>query len=180
MELQRCRFCGEVYYGEKPSHCPHCGASKKFMLPIGLWKEENRGVEISEKTREILRQAQALEFYNTRFYRAASATENAEISGYFKYLSKIEGEHYSVLTKLLGEEKNPEISGKEDSKGSDFKNLTHSEEREELASALYEEFTDQVSERRVKEIFLELTKIENDHLKLDKLELQKLKAEKTA
>lgn len=180
MELQRCRICGEVYYGGKPTHCPYCGAHERFLVPVENWQEENIGVEISPETKERLEQARELEFFNTRFYRAAAETKNPELHGYFKYLTRIEAEHYSVLTKLAGEEKSADILGKEQPKDSDSQNLEFSEERETKASNLYKQFAEETPERRVKEVFKELSEIESDHLALDVLELNRLKSSQTA
>jgi rubrerythrin len=131
-------------------------------------------VELTEKSQENLKEAQGLEYYNTRFYRAAAKSDSPEISGYFKYLAKIESEHYSVFTKLLGAEKDPSILEPSEALGSDIENLHHGREREAMASALYKKFTAEATEPRVREVFASVSQIEADHLHLDEEELKKL------
>lgn len=175
MELTRCRICGEVYFGSSPSHCPYCGAHKKYLVPLGKWKDENRGVVPGEKEKENLKTTQALEYENTRFYRAAAGeAESPEIAGFFKYLARIENEHYNVASKLLGAEKDPAIFKPSDSKGNDLANLKYSKEKEEHAAKLYAGFIPQSENERIKTFFEALAEVESDHIVLDDSEIDKL------
>lgn len=173
-ELFRCRICGEVYFGKHPSHCPFCGAHEKFLIKMNVWKEENIGVEVGEKSLANLRAAQKLEYDNTRFYKACAQSKNPEIAGYFKYLSKIEAEHYSVFCKLAGDQKDPTIMDPSEDKGSDLANLEYGSEREAMAKDLYAKFAEEATETRVKEVFTEIGLVETDHLNLDHEEIDKI------
>jgi len=174
-QLLRCRICGDVYFGKHPSHCPYCGAHQKYLIPINAWNDENKGQIISEKDKSNLKVGQGLEFFNTRLYKSAAQSENQEISGYFKYLGRMESEHYGVFCKLLGEEKDPDINIPSGGKGSDLENLELSTEREAIAAKKYNQFANEAENARVKDFFTALVEIETDHLNLDHLEIDKLR-----
>jgi rubrerythrin len=172
----RCRICGEVYFGNHPTHCPFCVAHAEYLVALGVWKDENAGIELTETDRKNLEETRELEYINTRFYRAAAAaTESTAIQGYFKYLAKIENEHYNVACKLLGAEKDATIFDPSEGKGSDMANLEHSKEREEHASKLYETFIPISGSERVKTFFKALSVVEADHIELDAKEIEEIK-----
>lgn len=175
MELFRCRICGEVYFGNHPSHCSYCGAHEEYLIPITDWIDENVGVKPNETEKKNLEITRDLEYENTRFYRAAAkATKNEELVGYFKYLAKIENEHYSVACRLLGVEKDPAIFEPSEERGSDLANLEYSKEKEDHASKLYAEFIPQTENERLKTFFKALSAVEADHIELDNLEIEKM------
>lgn len=174
MELVRCRICGEVYFGKHPTHCPFCGAHAVYLVPIGSWKDENAVVELRDVDRANLETTRDLEYENTRFYRAASsAAETEELRGYFKYLAKIENEHYNVAVKLLGGQKDPSIFEPGEEKGSDMANLEFSREKENHASKLYATFIPESESERLKTFFTALSEVEADHITLDDEEINK-------
>jgi rubrerythrin len=173
--LFRCRICGEVYFGTHPSHCPFCGAHKGFLVAINIWKDENQGVSLSSQELEFLKTTQGLEYENTRFYRAAqNRAENDELKGFFKYLSKIENEHYNVATKLLGADKDQSIFEPGEEMGTDIKNLEHSKVKEKHASELYASFIPKCETPRLKTFFRALSDVEADHIELDTEEIDKI------
>lgn len=174
--LFRCRICGEIYFGKHPTHCPFCGAHGEYLVDIKTWKDENLGIVITNADKDHLEKTKELEYVNTRFYRAAAAeSESKEIQGYFKYLAKIENEHYNVACKLLGVEKDSSIFEPGEAKGSDISNLKHSKEREEHASNLYKTFISASGSDRLKVFFNALARIEADHIELDKIEIEEIK-----
>lgn len=174
--LYRCRICGEVYFGTHPSHCPFCGAHQGNLIPIAAWHDENEGTKVSDQDRHKLETTQKLEYDNTRLYRAAAAEASTpELSGYFKYLAKIENEHYNVVTKLLGTPKDGTIFEPSKGMGSDIDNLKKSEQLEDHASKLYANFAESTVEPRLKKVFQALSEVEADHIVLDEAELSKLK-----
>lgn len=176
MELVRCRICGEVYFGKHPSHCPYCGAHAEYLIPIANWKDENLGFELTEEEKKSAKETIDLEYTNTRFYRAAAkATKILELSGYFKYLAKIENEHYNVACKLLGVDKDASIFEPSEERGSDIANLEYSREKERHASKLYAEFIPKAKNERMKTFFKALSIVEADHIDLDDLEIGRLK-----
>ena len=175
--LYRCRICGEAYFGKHPSHCPHCGANAKYMTSISGWVDENIGVIATEAEKGFLAQTRDLEFHASRLYRAsAKDSANPEIVGYFKYLARVEREHYEVACKLLGEKISDDINGLgTDSKGDDLANLEESKRLEEEATKLYRGFAEKSKTERIVDFFSALAAIEADHIELDTGEILKLK-----
>jgi rubrerythrin len=175
-EIFRCRICGEVYFGEHPSHCPHCGAHEKFMIKATAWKNENNKAEDLAKISENnMKETRDLEHSATQFYRAAAKeASNDYVKGFFKYLARTEKEHYEVASKLLGLPIEDSIDKASEGKGSDIENLKESQRREEHVTELYAKFAKEAAEPRFKEVFAALSEIEADHIELDKEELSKL------
>jgi|Deesub1362A_J573_1020465.scaffolds.fasta_scaffold22515_1 rubrerythrin len=167
MRVYRCRLCGDPYIGNAPpTHCPFCGAPIEFMVPAEEWVDENRGVELSERSRKNLEEALELELTNAGFYRAAmEKSKNDYFKGMFKALSKVESEHASIICKLLGINK-PEIPVIEAS-DNDLENVKESFERESRAIKFYTKSAQEAVEERVKEVFTALVNIESTHLLLD-------------
>jgi rubrerythrin len=174
--LFRCRICGEVYFGSHPSHCPYCGAHGIYMIAITDWKDENIGVDLSDISEKNLKTTLDLEFHASRLYRAAAGKSSSnEVKGFFKYLAKVEGEHYSVVCKLLGIEADKDIYGLgSDAKETDSENLAESKRLEVHATDLYRKFSEEAEEPRIKEFFKALADVEADHVKLDDEELLKI------
>jgi len=178
--ILRCRICGEVYFGKHPSHCPFCGVHQKFLISITAWREENKNQNIEdENDKKILTEAIGLEYSNTRLYIAASKNAQREdVAGYFKYLSKVELEHYEVFTKLLSVPMDETIKSPSQSKGGDLENLKESSVREARAQGLYTRFARDTKNPRLKEVFRAISEVEGDHLKLDRIEIKKLEGNK--
>lgn len=175
MELVRCRICGEVYFGKHPTHCPFCGAHGLYLIGIGQWTDENVGLELVGPDKTNLETTRDLEYENTRFYRAAAvAAQTDELKGYFKYLAKIENEHYNVAIKMLGGQKDPSIFEPSEEMGSDLKNLEHSKEKEDHASKLYATFIANSGSERLKTFFAALSEVEADHISLDDKEISRI------
>lgn len=170
MEFYRCLICGDVYMGkEKPSHCPFCGAHDRYIVANDEWVDENLSLKtLSEVSKNNLEKALQLEVNNSPFYRdAMNKTSNRVLQGIFKYLSKVEGEHASLIGKMLnGERKEPE-EGKEVALDDDRANIEAAHAREVAATAFYKQAAAEAIEERVKKIFLALAEIENDHIVLE-------------
>lgn len=177
MRVFRCRICGDPYVGyEKPKNCPFCGAHEEFMVDASEWRDENRLSELSETSRRNLEKALELEMSNSAFYRcAAEHATDVELQGMFKALSKIEAEHATVISKLLGIPK-PDI-GKVDvhCTRNDLENVEESSRRETNASEFYAQAGAEAVEPRVREVFFALVEIEKDHLQLDAMEKERLR-----
>jgi rubrerythrin len=174
--LFRCRICGEVYFGSHPTHCPYCGAHGRYLVNIKDWTDENSGVVPTQTERENLETTKQLEYENTRFYRAAGkSAKTEELRAYFKYLAKIENEHYNVACKLLGADKDPLIFDPSEDKGSDLENLKYSKDKENHASNLYKEFIPRCESQRLQDFFAALSEVEADHITLDDSEISELK-----
>ena len=169
LELFRCRICGEVYFGSHPSHCPYCGVHGVYLIHISDWKNENLAVTLTDISKKNLETTLKLEFNASRLYRAsAKKSKSDEIQGYFKYLARVEKEHYEVVCKLLGVDISDEINGlSDDVKDTDVENLSISQKLEEAATKLYRKFSTEAKEPRVKDFFKALSDVEADHTKLD-------------
>ena len=174
MQTYRCTICGEAYIGStRPSHCPFCGAHQNFLVLALEWSEQNIGLSLSEKTKEYLQKSLELEIGNTSFYRCISQTvADPEISGMFKFLSKVEREHASVIRKLLGLEKEDE--GSSDCFPDIKKDLEETRTREDKAINFYKEIVKEAPEPRIKIVFAALIQIETDHFNLAEEKLKQL------
>lgn len=170
MRFYRCRICGDPYMGsEAPSHCPFCGAQKEYMVTAADWTDENESIsELTDISRANLEKALQLEVNNKAFYADASAKADlVELQGIFKNLSKIEGEHASVIKKILKVE--PPAPEEEKKTASDnlHENLEAAREREKFASSFYAQSAGEATEERVKLVFGVLSQIEADHIQLE-------------
>jgi rubrerythrin len=170
VNFYRCLICGEVYMGDGvPSNCPFCGAVAKHIVPVEQWVGENDGLdELTDISRKNLQAALQLEVNNAPFYRdAMTRTMSTELQGIFKYLAKVEAEHASLIRKIVkGELPDPE-PGKEIAGDDDIANLAGAHEREKHATKFYAQAAREASEPRVKKVFLALSEIESDHVKLE-------------
>lgn len=164
-----CEICGDAYIGsEKPKNCPFCGARENF---IKLGSEANPVVnvktELSEKTVSNLKETLELEMDAHAIYICmAGKADSYEINKMYKRLAKVELEHATICTKLLGMEM-PETRSKECS-DEDIANFQKTLELEDHASTLYAQFAKEASEQHVKIMFTALTQVENDHIELVK------------
>ena len=126
MNFYRCLICGDPYMGkERPSHCPFCGAKDEYLVPASEWVDENLTLgALSEVSRKNLEKALQLEVNNAPFYSdAMQRTKDIELQGIFKYLSKIEKEHSTVVKKILKCELPEPEPGKEVAADDDRENL---------------------------------------------------------
>jgi hypothetical protein len=170
MNFYQCLICGEVYMGDAVcSNCPFCGAKAKYFVPPAEWVDENIGIgELSEISRGNLEKALQLEVNNAPFYQnAMNKAKSIELQGIFKYLSKIEREHQSVARKILKCGLPDPEPGKEIAGDDDTANLRAALEREKSATAFYAQSAKEAAEPRVKKVFLALSEIESDHVKLE-------------
>jgi rubrerythrin len=170
MNFYRCLICGEVYMGDAaPSNCPFCGAKAKHLVAADEWMDESTGLgELSGVSRENLVAALQLEANNAPFYvDAMKRTDSIELQGVFKYLAKIEREHASVIQKILKCGPLDAEPGKEIAGDDEMANLLQAHEREKHATKFYADAAKQATEPRVKQVFLALSEIESDHVKLE-------------
>ncbi len=170
MHFYRCLICGEVYMGDGiPSHCPFCGARPVNLVPNDQWVDENKDLgELSAISVENLQKALQLEVNNAPFYvDAMNKAQNTELQGMFKYFSKIETEHASVIRKILRCDLPQPEHSKEVAVDDDLENIRAAHAREKEATRFYADAAKQAVEPRVKKVFLSLTEIESDHVKLE-------------
>lgn len=170
MNFYRCLICGEVYMGSVvPSNCPFCGAKAEYLVPAAEWVDENLGISnLGEVSRRNLEQALQLEVNNAPFYRdAMEKTSSIELQAIFKYLSKIEREHQSVVQKILKCELPQPEPGREVAADSDEENMQAAHAREQSATAFYARAALEAVEPRVRKVFTALSQIESDHVALE-------------
>lgn len=171
MKFYRCLICGDVYMGtEMPTNCPFCGAQAlKYLVKAQDWVDENREIgNISDISRRNLEIALQLEVNNAPFYKDASAKSgNIELQGVFKCLAKIEAEHASAINKILKTEPPPPEEGKEVAGENDIDNLKAAHRREVAAAAFYKKAVSEAAEPRINKLFIALTEIETDHIRLE-------------
>ncbi|MDD3498249.1 MAG: ferritin family protein [Candidatus Moranbacteria bacterium] len=162
-----CEICGDAYLGtEAPSKCPFCGADHSYIKPGA---EANpvfkRAGEIGEKSKENLMLTLDLEMKASAIYLCmAGKTEKFEIKQMYKRLAKVELEHATVVTKLLGIEM-PK-SSVEECGDEDLENFEKTVELEEHATSLYGRFAAESEEEKVKTFFVALMKVEAEHIEL--------------
>lgn len=169
MKVWRCRICGDPYVGaEAPSHCPFCGAERKYIIPAADWVEPVVD-SLSDVSKANLESALGLEVSNAEFYLAAAKEaegKDHEAFAMFKAISKVEAEHASTIVKLLKVDK-PAVSHKPElSKGSVLENMKDAHAREARAIRHYGKAAEAAAEPRVKEVFAAFVEIEQTHLDL--------------
>ncbi len=170
MQFFRCRICGDVFIGTAaPSNCPYCGGKAKYLVPVEQWVDENLAItELSEISRQNLEKALHLEVDNTPFYRDASAkAKTMKLQGVFKGLAKVENEHASVIQKILKCKFPPPNPANSTATDDDPENLRLAHEREIEASKFYARSSVEAIEPRVKKVFLALSEVEADHIRLE-------------
>lgn len=174
MKVFVCRICGDSYIGKEiPGSCPFCGVEKKFLVLAHIWKNEY-DVELTDPSKKNLEEALRLETSNVKFYKCVEETStNTEIQKVFKGLRKVEAEHVSVFKKFLKIDKDPEAE--EVCIDDVMKSLEESSVREQRAIDFYMRAAGEATEPRIKEVFTAITKVEQDHLTLDREMMEKYK-----
>ncbi|RJQ33249.1 MAG: ferritin [Actinobacteria bacterium] len=174
MQAYRCKICGETHLAVgRPGNCPFCGAHEPNMIIADHWVDKDQGIKLTDVSKKNLEIALEVEISNTAFYQAAADLsifpENKSI---FKRLSRVESEHASVIAKILGIEKPDIPKGK--ASENDLDNYKEALEREKKAVAHYQQARDKAIEKRVRQVFVALVEVENDHLKFDKANVGKM------
>lgn len=164
-----CEICGDAYLGEeKPHNCPFCGARMAF---IKEGKDAKPVVEVKEQLSELttknLKETLQLEIEANAIYLCmAGKAKSYEVMKMYKRLAKVELEHATICTKLLGIAM-PEIASRQCS-DLELENFQKTLELEDHASHLYATFAKEAIEQHVKIMFTALTQVETDHIELIK------------
>ncbi len=167
VQVFRCMICGDPYIGfEVSSNCPFCGAHERYMVHQSDWKDISK-VELTGNSRKNIESSLHLEISNAEFYLCVSRTSrNQEIRTIFRALSRVETEHATIFSKILGKEK-PVIELRKGICSTDeHETLKEADRRENRVVSLYTEFLKQATEPRVRELFTALIEIESDHIDL--------------
>ncbi|MBU2561164.1 MAG: ferritin [Nanoarchaeota archaeon] len=163
----RCNICGDGYVGEgRPTHCPFCGAPDKYIVEAEKYKAPVVG-KLSEVSANNIMEAIKLEVGNSQFYFcAAKNSKDIELQARFKALGKVEAEHASLLSKIIGAQP-PVIDRNAGKCRPDDKALVQeSHDREKRAIGHYRKFLGEAAEMRVKQVFAALVEIETTHIEL--------------
>ncbi len=171
MRMYRCRICGETHLGTAaPTRCPFCGANEKYFVDGDGFSSSENVVQLTEIERDDIGTAVEIERSNARFYAAMASLQGDEnLSNAYKRLSRIEAEHCSVFSKLLGITKPADLNTPEGDTGSWCDAIAESAARELKAAHLYAEMSGRATNPRVIEVFAAVSAIEADHLEFDKL-----------
>lgn len=170
MKAYRCLICGEVYVGTgRPSHCPFCGAKGEHLVKAAQWVDENVGIgELSALSKMNLETALQREVNDAPFYRdAMMKARDTELQAIFKYLSKIEAEHASVVRKILKCDMPQPERDRVVANNDESENLRAAHEGKKTAATLYKRYAEEAVEPRVKKVFTALSEIESDHANLE-------------
>ncbi len=161
----RCLICGETYIGRQgPDRCPFCGVAGRYIADAAEYVDYS-GMELSERSKDFIRQAMKIEASNVAFYKcAADCADNAVVSALFKRIGKHEAEHLELLADHMGVDE-PAIEP-EECCNNDAENMQKSHDREDRAVKLYTRFAEEAPEPRMKEIFSAIAGIEQEHYKL--------------
>lgn len=167
MKTYICQICGDAYLGhERPGDCPFCGAAGNFLKegdgsPVLYFKVDALG----ELTRKNLEFSLELERKATAIYACmADKADSYEVKAMFKRLSKVEMEHVSIFSKMLGVEK-PAIDPQECSE-SDIENFKTTLALEENATNEYFKFAREATEPNAKIVFTAIAGAEKGHIEL--------------
>jgi rubrerythrin len=171
MKMYRCRICGETHLGTvAPTRCPFCGAHDTHIVEGDGFDSAENAVQLTEIERADIERAIEIERSNARFYSAMVGLEGDEnLSSAYKRLSRIEAEHCSVFSKLIGSAKPGDLDVPEGETGQWCDAIEESASRERTAARFYAEVAARATNRRVIEVFDALSAIEADHLEFDEL-----------
>ncbi|MBR9676015.1 ferritin [Candidatus Woesearchaeota archaeon] len=168
-QLFKCQICGDPYLGDETlSKCPFCGAPKNYIVEAREYIDYfAQQIDFSTKELDNFKKALDLEIGNASFYsKAAVTSSDAYFKSLFKALFKVENEHADVFTKHLKTVK-PEIDKSIEADQDGHTNLLESHRREQIAIESYQNFYNEATTPRAKQIFEALVKIEKDHLGLE-------------
>jgi rubrerythrin len=155
---------------ESIKYCPFCGVTAKYIK--GGSEEIFMGHVESLNNNElvILDHAMKLEIFNSDFYKSAAVlARNDQVKETFKALSKIERMHAIVHKKLGGFKELPKLVNIDYSKHKTDKRLMKlAEDREIHATKFYEKNAKKIVDTIVKDVFIALSEVEKDHIKIVK------------
>jgi rubrerythrin len=128
---------------------------------------DNPAGELTEVERSLMKRTLELEIDNTTFYRSAMAkADSVDGQMLFKALSRVEAEHASTVSKILGVPKPDWEKLTATAFDTHQENVRDSLRRENRAVDFYKSALGQAQDARLKEIFSALIEIESDHIAL--------------
>lgn len=150
---------------ENIEYCPFCGVeSSCFVEYSDIYEKQDIK---DSKTLDILEKAMKLETFNGDFYKeAAKLAKDEKIQAVFSDLSRIEYMHANVHKTLGDFKERPVLNKLNYSNNNDLMLLEIAKQREEHAISFYNKNYQYVSSNEVRQIFKELTKVEQQHIQL--------------
>ncbi|MGH4118714.1 ferritin-like domain-containing protein [Clostridium sp.] len=150
-------------------YCPFCGVNAKYIVESEeLFEAPCECLDPSNLV--ILDHAMKLEIFNSDFYKSAALLASSiEIKETFEALSTIERMHAIVHMKLGGFKELPKLVSIDYSKHKTDQSLMNlAEDREIHASRFYEKNIKKIVNPNVKQVFIALSEVERDHIKIAK------------
>lgn len=155
---------------EAIKYCPFCGVTDKYIKGGSeeIFKGNVESLDHSELV--ILDHAMKLEIFNSDFYKSAAVLAHSDqVKETFDALSKIERMHAIVHKKLGGFKELPKLVNIDYSKHKTDKSLMNlAEDREIHATKFYEKNSKKIVDTIVKDVFIALSEVEKDHIKIVK------------
>ncbi|MEK6264232.1 MAG: metal-iron-binding protein [Clostridium sp.] len=151
-------------------YCPFCGVTAKYIKVESEEIFEVPSECLENSTLVILDHAMKLEIFNSDFYKSAAVlAHSGQVKETFEALSKIERMHAIVHMKLGGFKELPKLVNIDYNKHKTDKSLMNlAEDREIHAKKFYEKNTKKIIDTIVKNVFIALSEVEKDHIKIVK------------
>jgi rubrerythrin len=170
VKIWRCLICGDTYIGEeRPTQCPFCGSSCSNIVASDAYPVAINDVEITDAERADLLHACELELENATLYTAMGkkGDHNALLPSAYRAFAKVEREHLEVCEKILktegpSEPAHPVVLG-----ATWAEDIAESDAQEHEARDFYREAGDRATTPRVRQVFLAISEVENDHIVAD-------------
>lgn len=184
--MWRCRICGEIYFGiNEPSHCPYCGSHRQTAYKDGMFKVDHpmplldmKATDLDHKDRRRVQKTLIGELYDKTVYNALSVSIK-DLESVFTKLASIEEEHSELITKttMLKLSDDPKYAKV---LHPTIKRVTHINEtldaaflREKTTAMNYRKYAQKTHSARMKEVWLALAEVEDDHATLIQTMLSK-------
>jgi rubrerythrin len=170
VKVWRCLICGDSYIGtERPSQCPFCGSHESNIVQSDCYPTDINDVEVTEAERADLLRGCELEIENATLYTlmGKKGEHNALLPSAYRAFAKVEREHLEVFGKLLkidppNAPKNPVALGETWNE-----DIALSDSQEHEARDFYQQAADRATTPRVRQVFLAISEVENDHIIVD-------------
>ncbi|MDR1413229.1 MAG: hypothetical protein LBJ07_04800 [Actinomycetes bacterium] len=170
VKVWRCLICGDTYIGtERPSQCPFCGSHESNIVQSDCYPLDINEVEVTDAERADIVQAMEMEIENATLYAlmGAKGNHNDLLPSAYRAFKKVEMEHLEVFAKLLKVEppSQPEHPVALGETWSD--DIALSDSQEHGARDFYRVAGDRATTPRVRQVFLAISEVENDHIIVD-------------
>ncbi|MDR1775749.1 MAG: hypothetical protein LBS17_04845 [Actinomycetes bacterium] len=170
VRVWRCLICGDSYIGvARPNRCPFCGSNESVIVAADCYPPDINDVEITDAERADLEHACELEITNAQLYNAMGRIGDRRemLPSAYRAFAKVEKEHLEVFCKLLKREPDGRQNELRDITDDWKANITLSNREEEGARDFYREAGNRATTARVRQCFLAIADVEEDHAEID-------------